>query len=65
MARMDTCTSQVRPGARSGQTQEGNIADLDRLCSPADERNLPPAGRIPEPEDILGSVYVEGGKVGA
>lgn len=31
----------------------------------ADERNLPPSGRIPEPEDIIGSVYVRDGKVSA
>jgi hypothetical protein len=28
-----------------------------------DERNLPPMGRISDPEDIIGSVRVEGGKV--
>jgi hypothetical protein len=29
-----------------------------------DERNLPPSGRIPEPEDIIASIYVRAGKVG-
>lgn len=28
-----------------------------------DERNLPPQGRIGDTEDLIGSVFVEGGKV--
>lgn len=28
----------------------------------SDERNLPPSGRIPEPEDIIASIYVRAGK---
>jgi len=30
-----------------------------------DERGLPPFGRIPEPEDIIGSVLVQGGELRA
>ena len=30
----------------------------------ADERNIPPLGRIGDPDDIIASVRVQGGKVG-
>jgi len=34
-----------------------------RRCCPPDDRNLPPLNRIGDPDDILASVRVEGGKI--
>lgn len=33
------------------------------LIDPIDERHLPPAGRIGEPEDLIASVFVQDGKI--
>lgn len=40
-----------------------HVADVAIPVWSLDARNPPPSGRIPEPDDIIGSVYVQGGKV--
>lgn len=41
----------------------GTCGESYLTCLTLDERNLPPQGRIGETEDLIASVFVEGGKV--
>ena len=53
----------IESGAAQTVAVEALARGSDGYLHIADERKVPPAGRIPEPEDILGSVYVEDGEV--
>lgn len=51
----------TRSGPRANRLKSGPTVMI-KLNRP-DERALPPAGRIGETEDLIGSVFVEDGKV--
>ncbi|KAJ9119433.1 hypothetical protein QFC24_005666 [Naganishia onofrii] len=50
-------------GAGATVETEASARGSDGYMHIADGRNLPPPGRIPEPHDIIGSVYVQSGKI--
>ena len=57
----------IKDGLENGIAQsvefEAATRPSDGFITITDERAVPPAGRIGETEDLLGSVFVEGGKV--
>lgn len=57
--RKDGCTSMVRLFS----TRLGFTSEIVMLFAVTDERNIPPLGRIGDPDDIIASVRVQGGKV--
>ncbi|KAJ9098276.1 hypothetical protein QFC21_004605 [Naganishia friedmannii] len=59
--------SEIKAGLATGAgatvETEASARGSDGFMHIADGRNLPPPGRIPEPHDIIGSVYVQSGKI--
>ncbi|KAJ9117573.1 hypothetical protein QFC22_004423 [Naganishia vaughanmartiniae] len=59
--------SEIKAGLATGAgatvETEASARGSDGYMHIADGRNLPPPGRIPEPHDIIGSVYVQSGKI--
>ena len=49
----------------TGMSYSFDFFRINRILMPIiDERAIPPAGRIGETEDLIGSVFVKDGKVG-
>ena len=57
------CISTVRLFATITLTHLGSTRRLCRAYKLLDERNIPPLGRIGDPDDIIASVRVQDGKV--
>ncbi|KAJ9110245.1 hypothetical protein QFC19_001648 [Naganishia cerealis] len=59
----DSIKTALGMGAAATVETEASVRGSDGYMHIADGRNLPPPGRIPEPHDIIGSVYVQSGKI--
>ena len=59
------CIFTVRLFATITPTHLGSTQGLCRAYKLLDERNIPPLGRIGDPDDIIASVRVQDGQVSA
>ncbi|OCF45851.1 hypothetical protein I317_00339 [Kwoniella heveanensis CBS 569] len=64
---LDVLHDAIKSGLEQGKAQsvifEAETRPTDGWIHITDERALPPAGRIGETEDLIGSVYVQEGKI--
>ncbi|KAL0255928.1 hypothetical protein I308_100739 [Cryptococcus tetragattii IND107] len=59
----DAVKSGLEQGKATTVQFEAETRPVDGWIHITDERAIPPAGRIGETEDLIGSVYVQGGKI--